>query len=141
MAGGLAKTEWTIFWTVAQRVVPALGDCERSQAATFKMAVQAALTTRPPAIVAQFSKFLKLLNILPVIRYGHCFTSLSEVQQDAVISWLESAPIGLLRRGTWGVKTIIFMGYFGQPAVGRSLGYGAVFNGNAVLDVHAEGER
>jgi len=130
---GLTEKDWAVFRVVAQRVVPSLVDANSEVVLAFRQTVQGALRARPPEMVAQFSKFLNLLNLLPLFRYGRTFVGLDAQRQDAVISWFENAPVSLFRRGTWGVKTFVFMGYYGQPAIGESFGYEAVFDGNSEL--------
>jgi hypothetical protein len=46
---------------------------------------------------------------------------------------LESSPVRLLRVGVWGLKTLIFMGYYGQPVIAARTGYTPSLDGNEVL--------
>ena len=48
---------------------------------------------------------------------------MSVKRQDAVLRWFEDNPVGALRSGTWGLKTMVFMGYYGQPETNASVGY------------------
>src|SRR2546422_3095313 len=38
---------------------------------------------------------------------------------------IERAPLLLMRRGLWGLRTLAFMGYYGRPAAAREIGYRA----------------
>ena len=38
---------------------------------------------------------------------------------------LERAPFRLIRRGVWGLRTLVLMGYYTQPEVIAGLGYRA----------------
>jgi hypothetical protein len=39
------------------------------------------------------------------------------------LRYLEGGPVRLMRVGIWGVKTLIFMGYYGQDATERRIQY------------------
>jgi hypothetical protein len=45
------------------------------------------------------------------------------MQQDAALRWFHDAPLAPLRHGFWGVKTLIFMGYYGRPEAAAEIGY------------------
>jgi hypothetical protein len=64
--------------------------------------------------------------------------ALAAARQARVIRFFESVPIRLLRIGTWGVKTLVFMGYYGQPEIARRAGYVPAFDGNGAI---GEGKR
>jgi hypothetical protein len=38
---------------------------------------------------------------------------------------LETARLVLVRRGFWGLRTLILMGYYGRPAAAAAIGYRA----------------
>ena len=38
---------------------------------------------------------------------------------------MQDAPLLLLRRGFWGLRTLIFMGYYGRDAARDAIGYRA----------------
>ncbi len=97
--------------------------------------VQDAIAKRPPALRRQVGLFLALLRWLPVWRYGARFERLAFEQQIAVLTWFQSAPISLLRKGLWGVKALAFMGYYGRPEIGPELGYRPSSGGNDLLHV------
>jgi hypothetical protein len=51
--------------------------------------------------------------------------------QDAVLRWFEDCPLGLLRKGFWGLKAMIYMGYYGQPETNELVGYAPEIDGRA----------
>jgi hypothetical protein len=69
----------------------------------------------------------------PIVRYGRPFDRLGAVRQDAVLAWLQDAPVAKLRSGFWGLKTLAFLGYYGRPAAGDTIGYRPSRDGNALL--------
>jgi hypothetical protein len=87
--------------------------------------VAAALAARPAALQRQFLLFLRLVEWLPALRYGRRFTRLDPARRTQFLTRLQDAPLLLLRRGTWGLRTLFLMGYYGRPAAAREIGYRA----------------
>ena len=52
---------------------------------------------------------------------------------DALLRWFEDCPVSLLRKGLWGLKAMVFMGYYGQPETNELVGYAPDFDGRAGL--------
>jgi hypothetical protein len=69
-----------------------------------------------------------------VVRYGRTFPALPPTRQDAVLRWFEGAPVGLLRQGTWGLKSMIFMGYYGRAEAWKEIGYAPTLDSLERLD-------
>ena len=42
---------------------------------------------------------------------------------------MENAPLLLMRRGFWGIKTLVFMGYYGRDEARAEVGYRATVRG------------
>jgi hypothetical protein len=42
---------------------------------------------------------------------------------------MQYSPIPLLRRGVWGLRTLVFLGYYTRPEVQMTLGYRASARG------------
>ena len=70
---------------------------------------------------------------LPLFRWGTSFERLSGPRQDRVLRWLQDAPLTKLRAGFWGLKTLVFMGYYGQPELWPELPYEQLLDGNEAL--------
>ncbi|MGE5236189.1 MAG: gluconate 2-dehydrogenase subunit 3 family protein [Acidobacteriota bacterium] len=129
----LDEREWTFLDVLAARIAP---DTERLDAAgrqRFRAIVEKALALRSPAMVRQVRLFLRVLRTAPVARYGRRFERLAPERQDAVLRWFQDARVQKLRQGLWGVKALVFMGYYAQPEVTPSLGYAPSFDGNSRL--------
>jgi hypothetical protein len=84
-----------------------------------------ALAPRPPEVKKQLRLFLRLVNALPVFTTGRTLERLSLRRRAAFVSRLQHSPVQPIRRGLWGVRTLIFMGYYNQPAVREAIGYRA----------------
>ena len=77
----------------------------------------------------QLVVFLRLLQALPVARYGRPLSSLNARQRTKFLESVERSPVLLVRRGFWGVRTLVFMGYYTRDDVAQSIGYRASRDG------------
>jgi len=114
---------------LATRIVPEIADLDSAGSGRFFGIIDEALGGREPAVRRQFAVFLGVLRWAPVVRYGSPFDGLSAERQDAVLRWFENSPVDLLRKGTWGLKTMVFMGYYAQPETNALVGYHPAFDG------------
>ncbi len=73
--------------------------------------------------------FLRLLGALSLVRFGRPLGRLDGARARRLLHGLERARVLLLRRGVWAVRTLAFMGYYGQPDVQREVGYRAAAGG------------
>jgi len=87
--------------------------------------MEAALASRPPRVKGQLRLFLRLVNLMPLPSTGRTFEKLPPERRAAFLAGLERSRIALLRRGLWGVRTLLFMGYYTQDAVRERIGYRA----------------
>jgi len=117
-----------ILWQVASRVVPETASLDAVGRAEFEGIVDAALGDRPASVRRQFGVFLKVIRLAPLLRFGRSFSRLPADRQDAVLRWFQDGPVPLFRNGFWGLKAIVFMGYYGRPAVWREIGYAPEFD-------------
>ncbi|HEY6807301.1 MAG TPA: hypothetical protein VI160_00835, partial [Gemmatimonadales bacterium] len=83
------------------------------------------LARRPAALRRQFALLLRAIEWLPVLRFGRTFSALDPARRTRVLAGLERAPVLLLRRGLWGLRTLLYMGYYMRPEAGHALGYRA----------------
>ena len=68
---------------------------------------------------------MRTIEIVPLLRYGRGFTALDPGRRTAVLRLLQDAPLVLLRRGFWGLRTLVLMGYYARPAAAAAIGYRA----------------
>ena len=108
---------------LAARIVPETAALDRAGEGRFFAIIDRALQDREPAVRRQFASFLGVLRWAPLLRYGAPFDRLAPERRDAVLRWFEDCPLRLLRSGFWGVKAMVFMGYYGQPETHRLIGY------------------
>lgn len=126
----LTQDKAQLLESVARRVVPEVAELDTHALTRFFTIIDDTLSQRPAPLRRQLAGFLGLIRWLPVIRYGKPFEGLHPARQDAVLRWLQECPIGLLQKGFWGLKTMIFMGYYGHREIWEELGYTPVRDGN-----------
>lgn len=73
----------------------------------------------------QLRLFIRAITVLSVVRYGVTFGRLDPDRRARLLGKLQNSSVLLLRRGFWGLRTLVFMGYYGQPHVRESIGYRA----------------
>ena len=84
-----------------------------------------ALAKRPPAVRRQLALFVRILDTLPLFRWGRRFHALGAARRARFLDAMQYSPIPLLRRGVWGLRTLIFLGYYARADVQTTLGYRA----------------
>ncbi len=129
----LDDSQWALLMAVAARVTPETAGLDDTGKRDFKGLIDTALGQRPAAVQKQFGTLLKIVRLAPVFRYGKPFDKLSPQQQDAVLAWFQDAPVTLLRKGTWGLKAMVFMGYYGRPEAAAQVHWTPEFDGNTEL--------
>ena len=73
----------------------------------------------------QLRLFLRLIQWLPVLRFGRPFTSLHQAARTRVLAYLQNHPVQKVRVGFWGLRTLVLAGYYARPEAARSIGYAA----------------
>lgn len=114
-----------ILRAIGTTVVPEATHLDDAGWAALEATVAAALASRPGALQRQFLLFVRAVEWLPALRYGRRFTRLDPERRTRVLVTLQDSPLGLVRRGLWGLRTLLLMGYYGRPAAAREIGYRA----------------
>jgi hypothetical protein len=114
-----------IFRDVAKTIVPEANALDETSWAEMEAIIERGLATRPAKIRRQLRLLVRVLNLLPILRYGKSFRSLDHERRTAFLLSVESAPFVLFRRGFWGLRTFVFMGYYNLDTVREAIGYRA----------------
>jgi hypothetical protein len=114
-----------IFRDVAKTIVPEANALDETSWAEMEANIERGLATRPAKIRRQLRLLVRVLNLLPILRYGKSFRSLDHERRTAFLLSVESAPLVLFRRGFWGLRTFVFMGYYNLDTVREAIGYRA----------------
>ena len=129
----LSQEKAEFLQVLAARIVPETTDLDAAGLSRFFGIIDGALQDRPASVRRQFAVFLGLLRWAPLARYGSPLDKLRTARQDAVLRWFEDCPVSLLRKGFWGLKAMVFMGYYGQPETNELVGYAPEFDGRERL--------
>ncbi|OLC08395.1 MAG: hypothetical protein AUH42_01525 [Gemmatimonadetes bacterium 13_1_40CM_70_11] len=113
------------FRALVQTIVPDASRLDTAGWAAVEQIIERALASRPPALRRQLRLFLHALEWLPFLYYGRRFTALDPVRRSRFLQRIQDAPLLLLRRGVWGLRTLILLGYYGRPAAAAEIGYRA----------------
>ena len=111
------------FRAIASVVVPATTSLDDTGWQRVEAIVEQALAQRPARVRRQLVVFIRLIDALALARHRHRFRFLDEARRARLLERLQDAPVLLLRRGFWGLRTLIYMGWYAQPATARGLGY------------------
>lgn len=114
-----------LFRAVATTVVPEAIRLDEKAWIELEQIIGDALEAKPIGLRRQLTLFLRALDVLPIFRYGRTFQALDPSRRTAFLLGIQDAPALLLRRGFWGLRTLIFMGYYGREAGRSETGYRA----------------
>lgn len=117
------------FRALAETIVPQAVDLDAAGWAEVEVIVEDALAARPPAMQRQLLVFIRALMVLPVLRWGRGFRRLEPARRARFLAAIQGSPLFLLRRGFWGLRTLVYMGYYGREAGYRAVGYDARLRG------------
>lgn len=118
--------------TVAAIVVPEYSSLDVDGRVRFLEIIDDALGERPESLRRQLALFLKVLNVAPYFRWGRPLGRLETADAERALHWFQDAPVSKLRQGFWGLKTLVFMGYYGRREVWPEVGYAPEFGGSDV---------
>ncbi len=125
MSAAVLEPVRATFRALTGTFVPEASSLDERAWAEAEAVVERFLAARPAGVRRQLVLLIRLLDLLPVFRFGRRFTALDGARRLRFLEALQGAPVLLLRRGIWGVRTLAFMGYYAQPEAGAAIGYRA----------------
>jgi hypothetical protein len=114
-----------VFRAVSVTVVPEAVRLDERAWSEMEGGVEQALAFQPPARRRQLRLFIRAVDWLPVLCWGRRFRSLDPARRTRVLAALQDAPLGLLRRGFWGLRTLVLLGHYTRPEAAAEIGYRA----------------
>ena len=114
-----------ILRAVATTVVPESTSLDERAWAEVEAVIDEAIAKRGPRIGRQITLFIRVLQLAPIARYGKAFTRLDPPRRVTFLEAIERSNVLLVRRGFWGVRTLIFMGYYTREDIAAQIGYRA----------------
>ena len=109
--------------------MPEIAFATAAEWSALEAAVEHAVALRPPAQRRQLVLLVRAIDWIARLRYGRGLVRLPPAQRYQLLAGLSIAPVGLLRRGIWGLRTLIMLGWYTQPEVAAGLGYRASAEG------------
>lgn len=117
------------FRVLATSIVPESDGLDDAGWTDLETIVEKALSKRPAAVRRQLAVFIRLLDFLPRLRWFRPFARLDPRRRARFLRSIQDSRVFLLRRGFWGLRTLVFMGYYGRPEAYREIGYDAQLRG------------
>jgi hypothetical protein len=117
------------FRAIAEAIVPEAAQLDDAGWDAFGAIVSQALSQRPPRMQRQVALFVRALDILSVVRHGRPLHRLSPATRTRFLEGIQNSKLLLIRRGFWGVRTLVLMGYYARPEAMPLIGYGAHVRG------------
>jgi hypothetical protein len=117
------------FRALALTFVPETAASSEEDWVALEGVVTRALATRPAALQRQVVLFIRILDTLALLRHGRRLASLDPERRSRLLERISRSRLLLFRRGVWGLRTMVMMGWYGRPDVQRALGYRATAAG------------
>jgi hypothetical protein len=108
---------------IAQAVVPEAASLDETGWASFEQLLEGAIAARPASVVRQLHAFLRLLGFIARIRYGRALPALPPREAGQLLEKLAASRLLLFRRGVWGLRTLVLLGYYADEHRASVLGY------------------
>lgn len=113
------------FRAIAATVVPEAAELDEAGWSRVEETIETALAARPAAVRRQLTILIRSLDLSPLPRYGRRFRGLDAARRIRILEAAQDSPLALVRRGFWGLRTLILLGYYARPEAGREIGYRA----------------
>ena len=124
-ASGIPGSVEGAFRALATTIVPEAAGLDEEGWRTMKAVVDDALASRPEALRRQLLLFIRVLSWISVARYGRSLASLDARRRASFLSSVERSRLLLVRRGFWGLRALVFLGYWTRPEAAVAIGYRA----------------
>ncbi len=85
--------------------------------------VDARLAAEDPGLGWRLRLFVRVMHFFPLVGYGRTFRGLPPARRLEFFGRVEQSRIALFRVGLWGLRTLLFLGWYGDPEVQAGLGY------------------
>jgi hypothetical protein len=124
-ASGFPGSLQSDFRALAAAIVPEAAGLDEAGWRAVEGVVADALASRPERLRRQFRLFIRLLGWISMARYGSSLASLDARRRERFLSSVERSRLLVVRRGFWGLRTLVFLGYWTRPEAAAAIGYRA----------------
>ena len=105
--------------------IPETASAEPAAWDRLEATVEQALSQRPPGLRRQIVLFIRVLDLVSLARHRARLASLDPERRTRLLEGLSASPLLQIRRGVWGLRTLVQMGWYTQPEVQQQIGYRA----------------
>lgn len=95
----------------------------------FDAIVAHALAQRPAKMRRQLALFIRVLNLLSLLKCHRALHKLEPAIRTQFLEQIQDSRLLLVRRGFWGLRTLVLMGYYARPEARSGVGYRAHIRG------------
>jgi hypothetical protein len=120
------------FEALQARLVPRAARFTGDERAASRVLVEDFLTRQPDATRWKLALFLRIIDVLAFLVGLRPFRALAPARQDRLLAFLFDAPVGLLRKGFWGLNSLARLGVYGQTGLYDEIAYRVRPNPDAV---------
>jgi hypothetical protein len=113
------------FHALAVTIVPEAASLDEAGWRAVEAAIDEALASRPEPLRRQLVLFVRLLGWISLARFGKSLAALDGARRERFLASFERSPLLLLRRGFWGLRALVFLGYWARPEAAATIGYRA----------------
>jgi len=113
----------TRFEALQAALVPRSQQLGVGRRAESRAIVEKMVSGQPPEKRRKLAIFLVLIDVISFFVGLRPFRRLPPAKQRRVLGWLFDCPIGLLRKGFWGLNTLARAGVYAQPDLYPEVGY------------------
>jgi hypothetical protein len=113
------------FRAICSALVPEADTLDAADWTELETIVARALAARPTKMRRQLAVFMRLLDLVALARTGRTLPNLPAHRRWELLDGLSKSRLLLVRRGVWGLRTLVFMGYYARPRAAREIGYRA----------------
>lgn len=114
-----------VFRALAATIVPDAAHLDERGWSDLERIVEDVLASRPERMRRQLALFVRALDVIPLARHGRRFTALDAERRTRVLRGVQDAPLLFMRRGFWGLRTLVYMGYYARPEGAATTGWRA----------------
>lgn len=122
-------TQSKTFRSIAETVVPEARQLDEKGWRDLNTIVEHAVAQRPAKVRKQLGVLLRALNGFALVRYGSRIARMVPARRAKFLEEVERSPLLLFRRGFWGIRTLVLMGYYARPEAKAEIGYHASLRG------------
>jgi len=111
------------FESIQQCLVPSSKTFNQNEREFSVELINSVLEQQSDNAKSKLALFITLIEITGFIFYRKAFINLTDDEKNTVLTKFFDSPIGLFRKGFWGLNTLARLGVYGQKQRHINIGY------------------